>query len=69
MSCKGDKSKQPPECESIFVPDEEGSRTGHWTQCPNLKEEKTEFPYSMQGEHWGCDVCGKSFYLDYDEMR
>lgn len=33
--------------------------------CPNLKE----VGGGMEGERYRCDVCGKSYFLDYDEMR
>jgi hypothetical protein len=50
---KGDPSKQPPECKN-------GS-----TRCPNIKNTYEGF----DGERWRCNVCGESFFLDYDEMR
>lgn len=75
MPREGDKSKQPPDCEPRFVPfssvlpkdamrDAPGA-TGRWTQCPNLKE----VGGGMEGERYACDVCGKSYFLDYEEMR
>lgn len=53
MSREGDKSKQPPECKAGPGP------------CPNLKEDGG----GMSGERYRCDVCGESFFLDYDDMR
>jgi hypothetical protein len=50
---KGDKGKQPPECN-------DGS-----TSCPNIKNTYE----SMSGERWRCEVCGESFWLDYDDMQ
>lgn len=53
---EGDKNKRPPECktdEDLF-------------KCPHLIERNLT---DMNGERYRCDVCGKSFYLDYDEMR
>ena len=73
----GDKSKQPPECEPRFTPFPPGhpqfwdpfgtgmSRMGTWSQCPNLKE----VGGGMDGEWWQCDVCGKRYYLDYEDMK
>lgn len=75
MSREGDPAKQPPECKSVFVPFSAAfphvpsmdapNATGRWTQCPNLKE----VGGGMSGECYGCDVCGKSYFLDYDDMR
>ena len=50
---KGDPSKQPPECHGDGV-----------NVCPHLKEVGGGF----DGERYRCDVCGESFFLDYDEM-
>lgn len=75
MSYEGDKSKQPPECEPCFMPFtpehprdpmmDAPNAQGRWTQCPNLKEDGG----GMSGERYRCDVCGKSYFLDYDDMR
>lgn len=62
---KGDKSKQPPYCESRFTPSQRDPRLGVWSRCPNLKEDGG----GMAGERWSCAVCGESYFLDYDEMR
>lgn len=35
------------------------------TRCPNMKETGGGF----EGERYRCDVCGASYYLDYDDMR
>lgn len=66
---KGDKTKQPPECEPRFTPHPEprpkfAVGQGTWSQCPNLKETYA----GMDGERYSCDVCGESYFLDYDEM-
>jgi hypothetical protein len=67
---KGDPAKQPPECKPVFTPHPEPKPPGAvgqgtWSQCPNL-----QCTYeSMDGERWGCEVCGESYYLDYEEMR
>lgn len=63
---KGDPSKQPPECKSVFTPiPNHPQGLGHWSRCQNIKE-----TYSgMDGERYGCDVCGESYFLDYDDMR
>ena len=66
----GDKSKQPPECEPRFtphpVPKPPGAvGQGTWSQCPNLRTSYEGF----DGERWVCDVCGKSYFLDYEEMK
>lgn len=50
----GDKSKQPPEC------DEAGSG-----KCPNLKNTYEGF----DGERYDCEVCGLSYFLDYEDMK
>lgn len=51
---KGDPNKQPDEC-----------RASHQIKCPNLK-----CAYEgMDGERYRCEVCGESYFLDYDEMR
>ena len=34
-------------------------------RCRNCKRES----YDMDGERYRCDVCGMSYYLDYEEMR
>jgi len=36
-------------------------------QCPNMqpKENDTDMNY----EHYECKVCGKTDYLDYEEMK
>lgn len=52
---KGDDLKKPPECL------ERGERL-----CPHLKELD---PENMSGETYSCEVCGRYYYLDYDEMR
>lgn len=52
----GDASKQPDECKAL------GS---YKMACKNLKEVGGGF----DGERYRCEVCGESFYLDYDEMR
>ena len=72
MAREGDKSKQPPECEPRFIPyTDENPRprgmpgNGYWTQCPNLKETGGGF----EGERYGCDVCGKSYFLYYEDMQ
>lgn len=51
---KGNPAKQPPECHGDGV-----------NVCPHLKEVGGGF----DGERYRCDVCGESFFLDYDEMR
>jgi transposase-like protein len=53
---KGDKSKQPPECQ----PEKYGRNP-----CPNMKETGGGF----EGERYRCEICGETFFLDYDEMR
>ncbi len=35
------------------------------TRCPNI-----QCTYEgMDGERWRCEVCGASFWLDYEEMK
>lgn len=33
--------------------------------CPYMKETHSDF----HGERYRCEMCGKSNYLDYDDMR
>jgi len=35
------------------------------TACPNMKEVGGGF----EGERYRCEVCGASFFLDYEEMK
>ncbi len=66
MAIKGDKSKQPPECEPRFTPiPNHPQGLGHWSTCPNLKQ----VGGTMESEHYECAVCGESYWLHYDEMR
>jgi hypothetical protein len=51
----GDPNKQPPECKALISK----------TACPNIKNTYE----GMDGERWCCDVCGESFFLDYEEMK
>lgn len=34
-------------------------------KCPNMKETYSD----LRGESYRCEVCGESYYLDYEEMR
>ena len=52
----GDPTKQPPECVALG---------GYKMKCKNLKETGG----GMEGERYRCDVCGESFFLDYEEMK
>ncbi len=75
MAYEGDKSKQPPECEPRWIEfsaefphdimQDGPNAKGRWTQCPNLKE----VGGGVAGERYRCDVCGKSYFLNYDDMR
>ncbi len=75
MAYEGDPAKQPPECKSVWVPftpdyphdilRDAPMAKGRWTQCSNIKE----VGGGMSGEQYRCDVCGKSYFLDYDDMR
>ncbi|MEH3063825.1 MAG: hypothetical protein PGN33_14150 [Methylobacterium radiotolerans] len=74
MPRQGDPTKQPPECESRFIPygpdnpppaNAWPGAQGRWTTCPNRKEDNGGF----DGERYRCEVCGKSYFLDYEEMR
>lgn len=60
MGIKGDPEKKPAECE--YRHDGGGLLDAH---CPHLKETGGGF----EGERYRCEVCGESFFLDYDEMR
>lgn len=51
---KGDQEKQPFNC-----------TVEHNNKCPNLKCAYEGF----DGERYRCDVCGESFFLEYEEMR
>ena len=53
MDRGGDKTKQPEGCGET----EES--------CPNMKETGGGF----EGERYRCQVCGASYFLDYDEMK
>lgn len=33
--------------------------------CPNMKEAGGGF----EGERYRCDICGKSYFLDYEDMK
>ncbi len=50
----GDNSKKPNICKEKGI-----------GRCPNMKESYSDF----SGERYRCEVCGASYYLDYDEMR
>lgn len=50
----GDPNKQPAECKAVGV-----------TRCPNMKETGGGF----EGERYRCEVCGESYYLDYEDMK
>jgi hypothetical protein len=57
----GDESKKPVECEY-----KESAKHGLLdAHCPNLKE----VGGGMSGERYRCDLCGYSFFLDYEEMK
>jgi hypothetical protein len=34
-------------------------------KCPNMKEYGNSFEY----EHYKCEVCGRRYKLDYEEMK
>lgn len=51
---KGDKAKQPSDC-----------TVDQNNRCPNIKCTSE----TMSGERYRCEVCGESFYLDYEEMK
>jgi hypothetical protein len=36
-------------------------------RCPNMKPRDDD--RDMSGEHYECKVCGRTMFLDYDEMR
>ena len=60
---------QPDHCKPKWIKDESKPVpfNGHWTpECPNLKETN---PNDMRGERYRCDVCGYSYYLDYEDMK
>lgn len=38
----------------------------YW-MCPNMKERENDT--SMEYEHYECKVCGRTYKLDYEEMR
>lgn len=70
MERKGDTTKQPPECKPVFTPHPTprphmAIGEGTWSRCPNLKETGG----GLDGEQYECAVCGKVYFLDYDEMR
>jgi hypothetical protein len=51
---KGDPAKQTADC----TVNKDG-------RCPNLKETGGGF----EGERYRCEVCGESYFLDYEEMK
>ncbi len=53
---EGDPTKRPPECHTAE----------NTYDCPHLTERDLT---NMSGERYRCDVCGKSFFLDYEDMR
>lgn len=73
MRHDGDVTKQPPECKPVFTPYgpenpkrfERDTGTGTWSRCPNLKNTYEGF----DGERYDCDVCGMSYFLDYEDMK
>ncbi|WP_028753682.1 hypothetical protein [Rhizobium leucaenae] len=72
---KGDPAKQPDICRNpVFTRYSEdfprppgGWGDGVWSKCPNIKEQ-TDY-IDFDGEQYDCDVCGKSYYLDYEDMK
>jgi hypothetical protein len=70
----GDPAKQPPECKSVFTPFSDDFPKslwdigdGKWSKCPNIYEDTSYI--DMDGEQYYCDVCGKHYYLDYEDMK
>ena len=51
---EGDETKKPDICKASGI-----------TRCPNMKETGGGF----DGERYRCEVCGATYYLDYEEMR
>ena len=51
---KGDPAKQPAECQVNVT-----------NRCPNLKCTNE----GWDGERYRCEVCGESYFLDYEEMK
>lgn len=72
---KGDPEKQPEICRNpVFTPYSEsfpmpkgGWGSGVWSKCPNIYEDTSYIDF--EGEQYYCDVCGKAYYLDYDDMK
>jgi hypothetical protein len=54
MDREGDEGKKPDFCKEKGI-----------SRCPNMKETYSDF----EGERYRCDVCGASYYLDYEEMK
>jgi len=76
MNRAGDPSKQPEICRKpVFTPYTDEYRkehpfaigSGNWSQCPNIYE--TSSYVDFDGEQYYCDVCGKAYYLDYEDMK
>lgn len=60
------KPEQPEECKPKWMRESAHPKGGYWTpQCKNLKEDGG----GMEGERYECEVCGYSYFLDYEEMR
>lgn len=51
----GDPTKQPAECKTLISK----------TSCKNIKNTYEGY----DGERWRCEVCGESFFLDYEDMK
>jgi hypothetical protein len=56
---KGDDAKRTPDCKI--------GQAGSYLDvaCPNLQD----VGGGMRGERYRCEVCGESYFLDYDEMK
>lgn len=55
----------PPPVSNLEGPQPCGIADPSTRDCPNMKE----VGGGMDGERYRCDVCGKGYFLDYEEMK
>lgn len=60
-----DDQSRDTECPGLAEPQPCGLADPSYRDCPNMKEAGG----GMEGERYRCAVCGKSYFLDYEEMK